>query len=377
MNKQLLLGMCVVMAFHARAQETPLNISTASVTVVKSNGATPTKNQGNTGTCWCFAGTSMIESQCLQAGIAQPDISEMYTVRNVYRIKARNYVLRLGNARFSEGGLGHDVLMAVDRFGLMPESAYSGLKEGDMIYNHAQMVVDLQKYLDSILKKVPVAANWEEGYTAIMDQYMGRPPVNFSYNGKDYTPETFAREVVKFNVKDYVNITSFTHHPFYEQFVLEVPDNHANGSFYNVPLEELIGVTKRAVDKGFTVMWDADVSNAGFMTNKGYALSPAANTAIAENPDADMQEVACTPAYRQQLFESLITQDDHLMHITGVGKSTKGKPFFIVKNSWGSTASPFGGYLYVSEPYFAVNTINVVVPKAALDKAMLKKLKID
>jgi bleomycin hydrolase len=293
--------------------------------------------------------------------------------------KARNYVLRQGDSRFGQGGLGHDVLNAAGRYGLMPEAAFSGLKEGQKRFDHNEMEKALKTYLDSILKKRPVSRDWETGYTAIMDGYMGQtPPATFDYNGKTYTPEKYAKEVVKFNPDDYISLTSFTHHPFYSSFVLEVPDNHANGSFYNVTLEELIGAAKAAVQKGYTVMWDADVSNKGFISKYGYAFSPEHDTVPNRtHPDPDLSEVKVTSEYRQGLFENLITQDDHLMHITGIGKSKKGKPFFIVKNSWGTTSSPFGGYVYVSEPYFAVNTINVIVPKASLDKALLKKLKIN
>lgn len=345
----------------------------------ENNAATAVKHQGKTGTCWCFAATSLLESECLRQGASQPDLSEMYTVRNVYLYKARNYILRQGDSRFSEGGLGHDVLTVAGMYGLMPESAYSGLKNGEERFDHSKMVVELKAYLDTILKKRPIPSDWEQQYAGIMDGYMGgAPPATFSYNGKTYTPVTFAKQVVKFNPADYVSLTSFTHHPYYSSFVLELPDNHANGSFYNVTLDELIGATKSAVNKGFTVMWDADVSNRGWISKYGYAFSPVHDTVPNKTqPNPDVEEVKVTAAYRQGLFEQLVTQDDHLMHITGIGKSPQGKPFFVVKNSWGTASSPFEGYVYVSEPYFAVNTINVIVPKASLDKALLKKLQIN
>lgn len=382
MRYEMMLILSLAVGFQATAQENPVNIQATDnngFSILKNNAATAVKDQGNTGTCWCFATISLIESECLRKGAEKPDISEMYTVRNTYLYKARNYVLRQGDSRFGEGGLGHDVLNAAGKYGLMPESAFSGLKEGEKRFNHSEMEKALKTYLDSILKKRPVPNDWEMKYASIMDEYMGQtPPATFDYNGKTYTPEKYAKEVVKFNPDDYISLTSFTHHPFYSSFVLEIPDNHANGSFYNVTLEELIGATKTAVQKGYTVMWDADVSNKGFIAKYGYAFSPEHDTVPNRtHPDPDLAEVKVTPDYRQGLFENLVTQDDHLMHITGIGKSKKGKPFFIVKNSWGATASPFGGYVYVSEPYFAVNTINVIVPKASLDKALLKKLKIN
>lgn len=381
MRKNIVAAACVLLSLQAAAQEKPVMIRAAGdgVTILKNNAATAVKSQGKTGTCWCFSTTSLIESQCMRQGMAQPDLSEMYTVRNVYLLKARNYLLRQGKAQFDEGGLGHDVLKAASLFGLMPESAYSGLKAGQEQPDHGLMVKALRAYLDTILKKRPAPANWEQQYAGIMDEYMGgAPPASFDYNGKTYTPQEFAKQVVKFKESDYVSLTSFTHHPYYSSFVLELPDNHANGAFYNVTLDELIGATKTAVNKGYTVMWDADVSNKGFVSKYGYAFSPVHDTVPNKTqPNPDLQEVKVTAAYRQGLFEQLVTQDDHLMHITGVGKSKEGKPFFIVKNSWGTTSSPFEGYVYVSEPYFAVNTINVIVPKASLDKALLKKLQIN
>lgn len=239
------------------------------------------------------------------------------------------------------------------------------------------MADTLKKFLDTLLRRRPIDPKWEQRFTALMDQYMGQaPPAQFEYNGKTYTPQEYAKQVVKYDPADYVSLTSFTHHPVYSSFVLELPDNHANGSFYNVSLNELIGATWNAVQKGYTVMWDADVSNKGFAHMGGYALSPKYDSLFnRQHPDPSVPEVSVTPEYRQELFEKLVTQDDHLMHITGIGKGKDDKRFFIVKNSWGSQ-SALEGYLYVSEPYFAVNTINVIVPKAALDKGLMKKLQL-
>jgi bleomycin hydrolase len=329
MRFEMTLMLSLAIGFQAAAQENPVSIQATDnngFSILKNNAATAVKDQGNTGTCWCFATISLIESECLRTGVEKPDISEMYAVRNTYLYKARNYVLRQGDSRFGQGGLGHDVLNAAGRYGLMPEAAFSGLKEGQKRFDHNEMEKALKTYLDSILKKRPVSRDWETGYTAIMDGYMGQtPPATFDYNGKTYTPEKYAKEVVKFNPDDYISLTSFTHHPFYSSFVLEIPDNHANGSFYNVTLEELIGATKAAVQKGYTVMWDADVSNKGFISKYGYAFSPEHDTVPNRtHPDPDLSEVKVTSEYRQGLFENLITQDDHLMHITGIGKSKKG-----------------------------------------------------
>lgn len=381
MRLQILTGVALVAGLAAAAQETPRSIANPpaqELTVIKNNAATAVKSQGMTGTCWCFSTVSLIESQCMKAGAdARPDLSEMFVVRNVYLMKARNYVKRQGAAQFGEGGLGHDVLIAAGTYGLMPESVYSGKLPGQNELNHSKMADTLKQFLDTLLARRPIDPKWEQGFTALMDHYMGQaPPAKFEYNGKTYTPQEYATKVVKFSPSDYVSLTSFTHHPYYTSFVLELPDNHANGSFYNVALNELIGATWNAVQKGYTVMWDADVSNRGFAHNGGYALSPKYDSLMdRKQPNPAIPEVDVTPEYRQELFEKLVTQDDHLMHITGIGKGKGDKRFFIVKNSWG-TGSKFDGYLYVSEPYFAVNTINVIVPKAALDKELMKKLHI-
>lgn len=346
------------------------------ITVQKKNAATPVKNQAQTGTCWCFSTVSLLESECIRKGNSAPDLSEMFVVYNIYMEKAKNYIHRQGAAQFGEGGLGHDAIHAMATYGIMPESAYSGLKGGHTLHNHSQLALELKAYLDSLLQtKRPISENWTVRFKTLLDQYLGAPPATFTYNGSTYTPLKFAREVIKFDPADYACFTSFIHHPYYSSFIVEVPDNFSSGAYYNVPLQELIAIVKSAVQKGFTIMWDADASNTGWMASRGYALAPATDsTLIANKIDPDLPEKKISPEYRQQLYEELITQDDHLMHITGLGKSKKGKDFFIVKNSWGARSGPFEGYVHVSEPYFALNTITVIVPKAALDKAVKAKM---
>lgn len=345
-------------------------------TVIKNNAATPVKNQGETGTCWCFSSTSLVESECLRKGLPALDLSEMYIVRNIYMEKARNYVHRQGFTRFDEGGLAHDFIHAAAIYGLVPENVYSGLTNGRTTHDHGQLVEEMKTYLDSLLKvKRPLPDNWTVRVSSILDKYLGASPASFTYNGKNYTPVTFAKEVVKFSPDDYVNLTSFTDHPYYAPFIVQVPDNYSNGAYYNLPLEELVNVAKAAVTKGYTVLWDTDMSNRGWMQNKGYGLYPTEDSLLKKVPfNPDLSEKVVTPEDRQRLYEELVTEDDHLMQITGMGKSAGGKDFFIVKNSWGPKAGPFDGYVHVSVPYFALNTITMVVPKAVLDKGMLNKL---
>jgi bleomycin hydrolase len=349
------------------------------ITIEKSARATSIKDQALTNTCWCFSTTSLIESQCIKNNLGEFDLSEMYSVRNVYFEKAKNYVLRLGHAQFGEGGLGHDLIRAIANYGAMPENIYSGLKPGEKQHNHVKLVDSLKKYLDSILNIRPLPEKWMTGYSNILDSAIGIPPQKFTYNGKSYTPKTFASEVLKFNANDYINITSFTHHDYYEPFVLEVPDNFSSGAYYNVPLNEMIQLTKDAVEKGYSVLWDADVSNTGFLQRFGSAIDmdniPGGLKSKNDIITGDVKEEIADAKKRQTLFENLTTQDDHLMHITGLGKSKNGNQFFVVKNSWGDTG-PYHGYINVSEAYFAINTVSLVLPKASLSKGMLEKLKI-
>ncbi|MEP7255346.1 MAG: C1 family peptidase [Ferruginibacter sp.] len=428
MKKGFLFLISLITVVFTFAQDDLIKANTgtggrSNFTVIKQVPATPVKNQAMTGTCWSFSTTSLVESQALKNNLGEFDLSEMFTVRNIYMEKARNYILRQGHAQFGEGGLGHNQILAIATYGAMPESVYSGLKPGQKSHNHQKLVSSLQSYLDSLLKHIPIAANWMDGFVKILDDELGKPPAKFDYNGKTYTAQSFAKTALQFNANDYVFITSFTHHPFYEPFVLEVPDNFSNGAYINVPLDEMIQLTKDAITGGYSVLWDADVSNTGFMQGRGIAglydtsinsmrtsnrtkakaLAEKEKNKKVESADAAMntnkpvesnkdagnakvnekiaysdgtkEEVVWDADLRQALFENLTTQDDHLMHITGLERSKAGKDFFIVKNSWGKVG-PDDGYINVSEGYFAINTLSLVVPKAAFSKAMLEKLKI-
>jgi bleomycin hydrolase len=358
----------------AQMAQQPQSFQKSEFFDIKTVKATPVKNQAMTGTCWCFSTTSLLESEEIRRDKQEMDLSEMYTVRNIYLEKAKNYILRQGHAQFGEGGLSHDMIRATANYGAVPEVVYSGLVNGQKEYNHQQLFTKLQAYLDSVLKKQPISANWLDGYTEILDQYLGKVPQEFLIDGKKYTPQSFAKEVLKFNVNDYISLTSFTHQPYYTSFVLQVPDNFANGSFYNLPLNEFIDVVKDAVNKGYSVAWDADVSNNGFKQEVGLALNLDPSVKYTKAMlSTETKELPYDATIRQQLYENLTTQDDHLMHIVGTEKSKDGKTFFVVKNSWGAIG-PFEGYINVSEAYFGINTISIVLPKAALSRELLAKL---
>jgi bleomycin hydrolase len=341
-------------------------------TTIKTAPYTSIKNQASTSTCWSFAATSLVESQAIHANAGEFDLSEMFTVRNMYIEKAKNYILRQGDARFSPGGLAHDVIRAIDTYGAVPDYVYSGLLLGKKEHNHDELDAKLKSYLDHILKSKPVPSDWLTGFNKIMDDYLGTVPENFTYREKIYTPKTFAAEVLKFKATDYFNLTSFTHHPYNSAFVLEIPDNFSNGVYYNLPLNELIDVAEKVISKGYSLVWDGDVSNAAYRMRNGFALNvkdPASNKHF--NPD--MEEEPFDAHTRQQLFENLTTQDDHLMHLIGIEKTKAGKRFFLVKDSYGEHG-PFKGVIKLSEAYFAINTVSLVVPIAALDEQLLKRL---
>ncbi|SDM59865.1 C1 family peptidase [Siphonobacter aquaeclarae] len=364
-ERSFVLVACLLSGGAALAQTPELGVH-----ITRQLPATPVKNQGSTGTCWCFSTTAVVESECLRKNLGEFDLSEMYIVRNIYLEKARNYVRRQGKAQFDEGGLGHDVLNAIAQYGAVPESAYSGLVNGARTHDHQKLVKDLRAYLTDILKKTPVPADWETGFVRILDERLGAIPQQFDYQGKTYTPRQFAEEVLQFHADDYIGLTSFSHHPFYQPFIVEIPDNWANGSYLNVPLEELSSVVQTSVSAGYTVMWDADVSNPGWGQDKGYALEYVSKPSSAE-PDAP--EKPTDQQVRQRLFDTQVTTDDHLMQITGMAASPSGKKFYLVKNSWGEVG-PYKGYIYVSEPYFALNTVTVIVPKAVLPEDLKAKI---
>ena len=346
---------------------------TKQFTVIKNNAATPVKNQGHSGTCWCFSSTAMTESELIRLNKPGLDLSEAFTVYNFYIDKAEKYIRRRGTTRFAEGGLGQDMLNAVVNYGAMPQEIYPGAGRDTVMNDNYIMAEILKSYLDSVLtaNRDTIPLSWKNGFLQVLRNYLGQPPSVFEYNGKQYTAKSFAAEYINDKASDFIGLTSFTHHPFYTSFVMEVPDNYNSNAYYNLSLEEMINVTKQAIESGYTLTWDADVSNAGFRQRRGVALwTTNANDSI---NFPSFTEPSYSPEIRQELFDKQVTQDDHLMQITGLAKDENGKEYFIVKNSWGE-AGPYKGYIYVSIPYFAINTISVLVNRNALSKDELDKL---
>lgn len=341
-------------------------------TVVKSNAATPVKNQGASGTCWCFSSTALVESELLFKQQPEADLSEVFTVYSLYIDKAEKYVRRRGNTRFTEGGIQQDMIYCTNTYGAIPQDIYPGAGNDKVLNKDGEMEGKLKGYLDDMLKKYKdtIPLNWEVAYKDILKSYLGAPPERFTYNGKEYTPKSYAAENVNTKLSDYIGITSFTHHPFYTTFAMEVPDNYNSNMFYNVPLDDMISSVKAAIMKGYTIAWDADVSNGGFKQDKGFAKWT--NSIDDVKAFDTFTEQKATQAIRQQLFDRQVTQDDHLMQITGLVKDDKGNEYFMVKNSWGKVG-PNAGYIYVSMPYFAINTISVLVNKKAVAPALMSK----
>jgi bleomycin hydrolase len=349
-----------------------LSLSTSAqyqITDTKEVSCTDVKSQNRTGTCWSFATTSFIESELMRTGKGAHDLSEMFIVRNIYSDKARNYLLRQGNAGFSQGSLSHDMIRMIAEAGVVPESVYSGKLDNDAIHDHSEMEAGLKGYLDGIRTQKRLSSRWDEGVDALLDVYMGPEPTEFKVDGKTYDPKSYAGSL-GLKPSEYVNLTSFNHHPFGDEFILEIPDNYSNGSYHNMRLDEFISVIDKALSAGYSVAWDGDVSEKGFAANAGIAVLPVDEnrTDLHDNPG---EEVVVTQENRQENFESLATTDDHLMHIVGLAKDQNGTKYYKIKNSWG-TISPHHGFLYMSEAYMRMKTVSLTVHQDMVPKSVLK-----
>lgn len=343
-----------------------------NITPKQTINCTPVKNQDQTGTCWSFATSSFLESEIKRSKKMDLDLSEMFSVRATYTDKAQNYMLRHGKANFSEGSLSHDVINAVERLGLVPEAAYSGKLAGEEEHNHGEMVAAATGMLHGLQKQKTLSPKWKQSFEAILDVYLGKTPEKFTYDGKEYTPKSFA-EFLDVKPENYISLTSYTHHPFYKSFILEIPDNYSNGSYQNIPLEELEAVVDHAIQNGFSVAWDGDVSEATFKHKEGLAILPvdATREDLWTKPGA---EIKVTQELRQRSFESRETTDDHLMHLVGIAHDSNGTKYYVIKNSWGE-GNPFSGYLYMSQAYFQLKTVGVLLHKDGVPKPIKNKLK--
>jgi bleomycin hydrolase len=349
-------------------------------TTKKDLACTPVKNQSSSSTCWCFSGISMFESELLRMGKKPFDLSEMYIVRHTYEKKAQMYARMHGSSTFAGGGEYGDLLNGCREVGLVPDIAYPGLNYGEAKHNHNEMDGALKGYMDAVIKGSKLSTAWFAGFNGILDAYLGKIPENLTYEGKNYTPQTFIKEL-GINPDDYVLLTSFNHHPFYKQFMVEIPDNWAGGTMYNLPLDEFIQVIDNSVTTGYTVAWASDMSDKGFSMKNGVAIIPEKNWSdmneeeVAKIFTGPHPEKVITQELRQKEFDNFTTTDDHGMHIVGTATDQSGNTFFKVKNSWGITGK-YDGFLYVSKPFVMLRTTNIMVNKNAIPVAIAKKLGI-
>ncbi len=341
--------------------------------------ASAVKSQGNTGTCWSYAASSFLESEIYRTSGEMIDISEMYNVRHTYINKAWNYVMRQGKIQFSEGGLAHDVFNSIAINGLVPESAYSGLQNEALKHDHSKIVPELKIVLDAYIKddKDSPYPNWRTSVDSILDIHLGKIPEDFYFEGMTYDPQTF---LIKTNIQasDYVTLTSFKHQPYNSSFVLNIPDNFSNGLFYNITLDKLVLETDNALQQGYTIALDCDVSEKTFSSKFGVAVIPKKLDDQEKCLTYIVEENTITPEFRQQEFENYNTTDDHLMHIIGIVKDQNGTEYYKVKNSWGNNVEKIGnnGYIYMSKAFFRLKTISVLVHKTALSNDLKSGLKI-
>lgn len=394
MNKFLLIAAFSISAYAAAAvKQDTTAVDTFRFTTIKENKITPVKNQASSGTCWSFSALGFFEAELLRMGKPEVDLSEMFVVHHSYSDKADKFVRMNGTSNFAAGGSFYDVMYTLKNQGIVPDSLMSGYNYGEDKHRHGELDALTRAYVDVIVKNPNkrLSTAWKAGFDGILDAYLGEIPTEFSLKGKKYTPITYAQSL-GLNMDDYVSLTSFTHHPFYSKFVIEIPDNWRWEESYNLPLDEFKAVFENAIDKGYTIAWGSDVSEKGF-TRNGVAVNP--EVKLSNLPGTDQAkwlgitqkemedkiykvkgpqpEVKITQELRQKSFDNYETTDDHGMVIFGTAKDQNDTKYYLVKNSWG-TDSKYKGIWYASESFVLHKTINIVVHKDAVPKDILKKL---
>ena len=390
-SKSILMAAAFFAATQVQAQDNLINALKGNVsdnskegfkfTEVINLGRTSIKDQGSSGTCWSYSGNSFLESEMIRMGKDPVEISQIYTARNTYVEKAKNFVRLHGKQAQGDGGQLHDVLTIFRKYGAVPYEVYTGLPEGQTRNNFSEMSPILQSITESVAKSKKPTANWLKAFTGAMDSYLGEVPENFQYKGKTYTPRTFADQVIGINPDDYVGISSFEEHELYKPFVLLIPDNWSFESFYNVKINDLTDIIDHALSKGYTVAWATDVSEKTFSWKNGVAFVPEKPIEKMTKEEVDnlfngpKPEAKITAQQRQAAFDNYETTDDHGMHIVGLVKDQTGKEYYIVKNSWGAT-NDYQGYMYATKEFVRYKTISLMLHKKALDKNMQKQLGI-
>lgn len=396
MNKLVTLaavGLCIAGTLNAKNPKKNQEEEGFVFTTVKENPITSIKNQNRSSTCWSFSSLGYLESELLRLGKGEFDLSEMFVVHKTMEDRAVNYIRYHGDSSFSPGGSFYDIVYCYKNYGMVPQEAMPGIMYGEELPVHNELDAVAGGYVNTIAKSnsKKLTNVWKKGLSAIYDTYLGECPAEFTYKGKTYSPRTFADEVLGLNMDDYVSLTSYTHHPFYTQFNIEVQDNWRNSLSYNLPINELMEVMNYAVKNGYTFAWGADVSEQGF-TRDGIAVYPDADKG-AELTGSDMAhwlglsasdkrkeltskplpEVEVTQEMRQEAFDNWETTDDHGMLIYGIAKDQNGKEYFMVKNSWGESGK-YKGIWYASKAFAAYKTMNILIHKDAIPAAIAKKL---
>lgn len=360
-----------------KKQQEPEWVNPYQFTEVVRIPVTSVKNQNASGTCWCFATTSFLEAELLREGKGEYDLSEMFTVRYNYYERLNDNYLRRGKGNIGEGSIAHMALKVIDKYGIVPQSAYLGINYDSPLPDHRELGTYIAAIAGASVELRQRSPEYFELQDALFDIYMGKIPENFEYEGKEYTPISF-RDMLGIDIDDYVEITSFSHHPFYQEVPLEIPDNWDHELLYNLPLDDMMAVIDNALNNGYTVCWDGDVSE------QGYVFMPTGVAVLPADPRTDMQAIAASSsiieeveyvdqAMRQAGFESFTTTDDHLEHITGIATDPAGTRYYITKNSWGERG-PFGGYHYMSEKYVRAKTVSILVHKDAIPSDIKAKM---
>lgn len=396
MKKLLVLSTTLLLSLSSWAQNEDKKSEGYQFTVVKENPITSIKNQGSSGTCWAFSGVGFLESELLKMGKGEHDLSEMYIVRRNYEDQAKKYVRLGGHLNFSQGGSFADVVETINEYGVIPNEEMTGLNYGETGHKHGEMEAGLSGYINGIIKNPnkKLSTAWFTGFSGILDAYLGSKPESFTYKGKSYTPQSFAKEL-GLDSNNYISITSFTHHPFYSFFPIEVADNWRWALSYNLPIDDMIRVMDSAIENGYTVAWASDVSEIGF-TRNGIGVMPdqestdvigsdqahwlglslaEKNKAIRDKiEEGPVKEITVTQEMRQLAYDNYETTDDHGMQIFGIAKDQNGTKYYMVKNSWGETGK-YKGIWYVSETFVKYKTMNIIVNKNSLPKDIANKLK--
>ena len=377
MRKLIILAAAAIMASPAMAKakkETPNKDSLIFTTVI-ANPVTSIKNQNSSGTCWAYSSLAFLESEILKKHPEMKDIDlcESFLVSKTYMDRADKHVRTHGDASFSQGGSFEDAIYCMEHYGLIPEGImpYPITAYGDSLYSFGSFFPPMEAYLKAIAttdaKKINPA--WKKDVKHMIANYMGECPTEFEYKGVKYTPQSFVKDYLTLDPNDYVSLTSYTHHPFYTTFALEIQDNWRWASSYNLPLDELVRVMDESVKNGWTFAWGADVSEEGFSRRTG-------EKEVAKISGADgAGEKVITQEMRQLAYDNWETTDDHGMQIYGIAKDQNGKEYFMMKNSWGEYG-PYKGFWYVSKPYAAYKTMNIVINKNAIPADIRAKLGI-